>query len=192
MLFLASSSPRRQELLRAANLDYQLITPGPEVEGSGVPIELAVQRAHSKALGAPWAPELGAGFVLGSDTVVELGGVEFGKAADRAEALRMLLQLGGFEHQVHTAFALVERPSGRVVEGVVTSRVSLPSREPSELMAWLDSGGWRGKAGAYGLQDPECAATLIAGDRNAVIGLPVEAVCVALEQCRRGLGGNPS
>lgn len=160
-------------------MTFELVPPGPEPEGSGAPPELAGQRARSKAVGAH-IPALGAtsaadsSWVLGVDTVVEVDGVELGKPRDAAHARAMLQRLSGREHVVHTALALRSHPEQVLHERLESARVRCDAVSEAALTAFLATEAWRGKAGAYGIQDAECwFMSLVAGDRETVIGLPV-------------------
>jgi septum formation protein len=173
VLWLASTSPRRRDLLRAAGIAFEPTEPGPEPAGDGPPRQRAVQRARAKADGAAARD----GLVLGVDTVVELDGVEIGQAADPGEARAALLALSGREHRVHTAHCLLARGSGRRAEAVATARVRCAVLQPAQLERYLASGAWRGKAGSYGIQDAECGfMELVAGERDTVVGLSLRCV----------------
>lgn len=175
-LLLASTSPRRSRLLNEAGIPFALVEPGPEPTGCGNPVELALFRAREKAVGARFAPGEPVP-VLGVDTVVDLGGTEFGKAETRAAAESMLRQLAGRVHHVHTGHCLHVPATGTTVEEVVTAEVVFAIPTEDQLEAWLASGLWRGKAGAYGIQDPLAAfANLYRGPLDAVVGMHVAAV----------------
>lgn len=176
VIALASSSPRRSQLLTAAGIAFVLAEPGPEPASSGTPPELAVARARSKACGAklPAGCELP---LLGVDTVVDVAGREFGKPRDRAEAAAMLAALAGRRHCVHTAHCLFDASTGERHEELATAEVTCAVPSASELDAYLASGDWRGKAGAYGIQDAtQSFLTMHAGSYDTVVGLHVEAV----------------
>lgn len=175
-LVLASTSPRRSALLREAGIAFVLGAPGPEPDGHGTPIELAALRAREKAVGA--APPPGVTLpILGVDTVVELDGREFGKAADRRQAAAMLRALSGRIHRVHTAHCLVDPRRGLRLEAIATAAVACRAPGERELEDYLDSGQWRGKAGAYGIQDDaQSFLTLHEGAFDTVVGLHVAAV----------------
>lgn len=181
-LQLASTSPRRAELLAAAGLRFLLCEPGPEYAAggdhdhgeSGEPRALAVVRAARKARLA--RPAVAGVPVLGVDTVVDLDGVELGKPRDRDDAAALLRRLLGREHRVHTAHCLV-RPGGAVAEEVASASVRCRVPGDGELQRYLDSGQWRGKAGGYGLQDPaQTFLSLASGSFDTVVGLHVAAV----------------
>ena len=172
MLYLASSSARRHALLAEAGLAFVAVPPGPEPAFSGTPAEVAARRAESKAAGARATGE--PGWVLGADTVVDCAGSEIGKPRDRTDARAILTRLAGRDHVVHTAICLVSHPDGRILAGQASSAVRCAALEEARLEAFLDSETWRGKAGAYGIQDPECDfMSLVAGELDTVIGLPV-------------------
>lgn len=175
-LVLASTSPRRSDLLRAAGIPFVLGTPGPEPEAAGDPPELARLRARSKALGAVPPPDAGAP-VLGVDTVVDVDGREFGKAADVTVAAAMLRTLRGRLHRVHTSHCLFDPVSGWRAELLATAVVAGRAATDAEIESYLATGDWRGKAGAYGIQDTtQTFLTLHDGAFDTVVGLHVDAV----------------
>jgi len=175
MLYLASTSERRRLLLAAAGFEHAIVEPGPEPIGRGAPLELARTRAESKARGAlvSGAP----GWVLGVDTVVDCDGHELGKPADRAAAGAMLRRLSGRDHRVHTAICLLSHPGGECRRADSSALVRCRSLADAELAAFLASEQWRGKAGAYGIQDSVCDfMQLLQGDLDTVIGLSISAL----------------
>jgi septum formation protein len=183
-LYLASTSPRRKALLAAACITFALCEPGPEyLPGSGDehtsvlgdPVALAAERARRKGLGAE-PPDPGRP-VLAVDTVVDLDGVEFGKPSDRVHAERMLRQLAGRMHRVHTAHCLSLPSRGLYVEEVSHATVRCGPVVEASLQHYLDSGQWRGKAGSYGMQDDaQDFFALVDGAFDTVVGLHVPAV----------------
>lgn len=184
-LALASTSPRRSALLRDAGIAFVLAEPGPEPESSGPPERLARERARSKAMHAQ-RPAGCLAPLLGVDTVVDLDGVELPKPIGRHEAEAMLRRIAGRSHRVHTAHCLYDPSTGRVVESTATAVVHCnPVVEP-ELAAYLDSGDWQGKAGAYGIQDgSQSFLRIVHGPFDAVVGLHVESVRQLLTQIGR-------
>lgn len=198
-LLLASSSPRRRELLGQAGIGFLLVEPGPEYppggsdldpKETGEPAALALQRARRKALLAAAVSELPR---LGVDTVVELDGEELGKPPDRQAAEQMQRRLAGRLHRVHTAHVLVAPAVGPAgagrepwrAEELCSATVACREPSPAELAAYLDSGDWVGKAGAYGLQDAsQTFLQLVDGDFDTVVGLHVAAVRRLLQQFR--------
>lgn len=125
--------------------------------------------------------------VLAADTTVALGPAALGKAPDRAAAEVMLRSLRGTQHEVHTGVAAIDA-EGRLHHGVATTEVVFREFSDAELETFLDGETWRGKAGAYGVQDPESAPfiTSVTGSRSNVIGLPLEWVREHLPGCFPG------
>jgi len=188
-LLLASTSPRRRQLLAHAGIGFLLVEPGPEYppggddldpQEVGEPQALALLRARRKAL---LAQSRGLAVPrLGVDTVVELDGKELGKPRDRTAAEQMQRQLAGRLHRVHTAHVLVAPDAspgagGWVAEEMCSATVACRVPAEAELRAYLDSGDWVGKAGAYGLQDAsQTFLRLVEGEFDTVVGLHVAAV----------------
>lgn len=181
LLWLASTSPRRRQLLQQAGIAFALCEPGPEYASggdfdhgeTGAPQQLASARAKRKALHAKVPAD--AELVLGVDTVVDLDGQELGKARDRQHAQELLARLADREHLVHTAHCLLR--GSLVREEVTTASVRFLPCAAAQWAAYLDGGNWRGKAGAYGIQDPDAPfIELRQGELDTVIGLSVAAV----------------
>ena len=190
-LFLASTSPRRRDLLTQAGLRFALCAPGPEYEAGGdehvgapgEPLRLAVERATRKGMGAsspdPRVP------VLAVDTVVDLDGQELGKPRDVAEAEAMLRVLAGRRHRVHTAHFLRHLASGHTGLAVASAEVECGLPAAAELQRYLASGQWRGKAGGYGVQDDaQSFFRVVSGRFDTVVGLSVAAVRDLLARLR--------
>lgn len=191
-LILASASPRRVELLRAAgfafdvdpaDIDEEAVPPGLAIDQ--VAAHLALAKAGHVALRHPHA------VVLGADTIVDVDGRSFGKAATPDGARAMLRAQFGRRQRVVTGIAIV-RPDGvaPIVESVV-SEVEMRPMSDDELEAYVAGDQWRGKAGAYGLQDHDPAGDpfvrLVSGTFSNVVGLPIERVAELL--ARVGVGG---
>jgi septum formation protein len=175
---LASTSPRRRELLREAGFAFSVVAP--DVDESALPGEspesMTVRLALAKARAALPAAS-GDACVLGADTVVVIDGELLGKPRDAAEAVEMLLRLAGRTHRVLTGFALLA-PALRFEEcGVVESAVRMHPIERVSAERYARSGEPLDKAGGYAAQGE--AARFIAeiiGSRANVIGLPLETV----------------
>jgi len=173
-IVLASISPRRRELL--ASLGLHVIVVPSEIDEGDRPgyasLDLAKLHAGTKAdVVAAREPRH---VTLGADTVVELAGVSLGKPRDCAEAGQMLAALAGRDHLVHTAFSLVDGPSGRRIADSVTSRVWFHPLSRAEIEAYVASGDPLDKAGAYGIQGAGAALVeRIDGDFYGVMGLPL-------------------
>jgi nucleoside triphosphate pyrophosphatase len=177
-LVLASASPRRLELLRQIGLAPEAIDPT-EIDETPLPGEtarlLAMRLARAKAaISAARHPDA---FVLAADTVVAVGRRLLGKPADAGEARRMLALLSGRAHRVLTAVA-AHAPTGptggRAGARLSETRVKFKRLTEPELAAYLATGEWDGKAGAYGVQGHAGAfVTGLFGSYTGVVGLPL-------------------
>jgi septum formation protein len=188
-IILASSSPRRAEVLRDAGIVFE--TCAAQVEESAHPGEsvqaLVARLAEAKARAA--ANQLGGSkgncIVVGADTAVELDGEIFGKPRDAAHASEMLARLGGRTHQVLTGIFLIRLPDGAARGAVETTSVTFAPLERGEIEAYVASGEPMDKAGAYAIQ--EIAGRYISrieGCYFNVVGLPL----ARLHTLLRGLG----
>jgi septum formation protein len=170
---LASSSPRRKEILEALGLAFEVCAA--EVDESlrpgESPFDAAERLAREKAASA--AAELPPdAVVVAADTIVVLEGRALGKPADRADAGRMLRSLQGRRHEVVTGLALAQQ--GRLVSGRDVTHVVFAPMTEEEIAAYADSGEPDDKAGAYALQGiGGVFIERVEGSPSNVIGLPV-------------------
>jgi septum formation protein len=175
MLHLASQSPRRRELLAGLGLQFGVIDVDiPEHPAPGEPAEDYVRRVARQKAGAGLLRVIGQtdAVVLGADTEVVLDNRIYGKPADVADAAAMLRSLAGRSHRVISAVAVVS--AAREEQAVSVSEVAFGPLDDAAIAAYLDSGEWQGKAGAYGIQG--LAQTFIAhlsGSFSGVMGLPL-------------------
>ena len=170
-LHLASSSPRRKELLSALGLEFTAA--GVDVEETRLPgespqamvIRLAAAKAEAAVVPAGTA-------VLGSDTAVVLGTTVFGKPRDEADCLEILGALSGKTHEVMTGVAL--RRSSGIATVLSITEVRFREIGQDEALADWQSGEPRDKAGAYGIQGRGGVfVESIRGSYSGVVGLPV-------------------
>jgi len=185
-LVLASSSPRRRDLLRNLGLRFEIASADvAEQLTSGEPIEAAVSRlAAAKANAA--APYTSDALVIAADTLVELEGRILGKPLDADDAHRMLSELSGHRHRVVTALVLLDSASGETQTRLVETFVTFRRLQPAEIDAYVATGEPLDKAGAYGMQDLGAVfVELIEGDYYNVVGLPL----VALNELLTKAGG---
>lgn len=181
-LILASASPRRKELLAQLGHPFEVDASDVEetLDPTLAPPELAISLAQQKA--AAVAKRHSHGIVLGADTLVVLGERIFGKPKNREEAIDMLTQLSGKTHRVLTGFTLIDLSSRQEHSGCIESLVTFKTLSPQEIETYVDTGEPMDKAGAYAIQGHAGAwVDRLEGDRNNVIGLPMEAVKTALE-----------
>ena len=186
-LILASSSPRRLELLRQVGVDPDQIL-SPDVDETPQPHELPRQHAArlAGAKAQAVAERLGptAGFVLAADTVVACGRRILPKTDSAAEAKACLTLLSGRRHRVFGGVCVLAPGGGRASRAVATV-VEFKRLSDREIDAYLASGEWQGKAGGYAIQG--AAAALIPsinGSYSNVVGLPLVETLGLL----RGLG----
>jgi len=184
-LILASASPRRAELLREAGIPFDVIVSSvaePEKKPAGMPLDIwpmclafikatAVQQQVRRRRFKGGMP-----IILGADTIVVDGTRILNKARDRGHARRMLDSLRGKTHRVITGIALVRGDHVRLSSAEALCRIRRVS--DAWLEKYLDSGLWKGKAGAYGIQDArhDPFIRLVTGSFSTVVGLPIELV----------------
>lgn len=177
-LFLASTSPRRAEILSAAGWPFEVVRGS--VDETRLPDEDAVtyvkRLAQAKCKAA--ADNLSSGLVLGADTTVVVGGEIMGQPRDDGDAQRMLRLLRGRWHEVITGVALVRAgQSGDYLVDHESTRVRFGEMSDEDIDWYVASGEPKGKAGAYGIQG---SAALfieeISGDYFNIVGLPLRLV----------------
>ena len=179
-IVLASRSPRRLELACAEGWDVRVVAPAEEVEAAlrrreDEPLAAFVRRAARAKAGAVAAAGIG-GLILACDTLAELDGEPLGKPVDRADARRMLEALSAREHRVVSGVCLWRHPDGEPVLADAESILVMDHLTDEFLDWYLDSGLWRGKAGACGFQDERLPLRLVSGSPSNVVGLPLELV----------------
>lgn len=172
---LASSSPRRRELLSILGVPFIVQTAGIDESGkagespSEYASRLAREKARAVAAGRP------ADTVLGADTIVILGNEVLGKPRDSDDARRMLRALSGKVHQVTTAVSLVM--NGHSQDHVETTNVFVREIPEPEIDEYIATGEPMDKAGAYAIQGGAAKWIFrIEGDYFNVVGLPLAAV----------------
>ncbi|MGZ8382824.1 MAG: Maf family protein [Nitrospira sp.] len=176
-LVLASTSPRRNELLTFLGLPFEVMAP-PFVE-QVVPHLPAGRQAAEFARGKAQssAPQYPDALILGSDTLIGLDEEVLGKPRNLTDAAAMLTRMAGRTHTIFTAVALVNQARGFCDVQVAAVRVVMKTFDESTLAAYLGTEEGLGKAGAYSIQG--AGGTLIdriEGDYTAAVGLPVRIV----------------
>ena len=182
MLILASASPRRQELLRSAGIEFRIQpTDIPEVPQPGEsPGRCAERLACEKAQVV--ARQNPGHFVLGADTIVVVDGQMLGKPRDAADAARMLRLLSGRLHRVITGVSLMGSSGPSSSSSFVDTRsettlVHMTGLNAAEIDNYIASGEPMDKAGAYAIQGMASRwITRTEGDYPNVVGLPVALV----------------
>ncbi len=179
-LVLASSSPRRKQLLEMLGIPIRVISP--DVAEERRPVETAIdyveRLAREKALNVPGA------LVLGADTTVIVRDQMLEKPKDTADALEMLRKLQGRTHQVITSVALVA--DGTLHQATDITNVTFRRADDAMLEAYVATGEPMDKAGAYGIQGYGAALVeRIDGDFFSVMGLPLRLVLNLLQDAGR-------
>ena len=178
-IILASTSPRRKEILEQMDLPF-LIKSVP-VNEIPMPGELCVQTVERLAAlkvntllrqfgrkGFPW--------IIGADTLVEHAGTQLGKPANADEAGEMLKKLSGTAHNVVSGIALFNGYSGQLIVRSETTEVVFAELSQSEITWYLQTMEWQGAAGGYRIQERgACLIERINGSYSNVMGLPIRA-----------------
>ena len=173
-LILASSSPRRAQLLKEAGIAFEIVPTNVDerIAWGAQPVKAAVEVAARKAN----AVKDKAAWVLAADTIVVYQQKILGKPADEFEAHAMLRMLSSGTHVVITGVA-VRAPDGTVRSGAATTRVTFRDLSDEEIDVYVRSGDPMDKAGAYGIQGKAKAfVSKVDGAMDNVIGLPVDLV----------------
>src|SRR5918999_2537676 len=179
-LVLASGSPRRLSLINQAGIEPDALRPADieEVPERGeLPRALATRLARGKAEAAlnqvRLDDELRGSYILAADTIVSVGRRILPKAELLDEAAQCLRLLSGRNHRVHTAVYLVT-PKEAYRQRLVETRVRFKRLTDSDIEAYLASGEWRGKAGAYAAQGIAGSFIVkIVGSYTNIVGLPL-------------------
>jgi len=178
-LVLASTSPRRYQILSLLGLPFLMVPPASRevLSGARPPAQEALHQARQKA--ASLVSRFPDAVILGSDTLINLDGRLIGKPSSRDDARSILQRLRGRTHDVVTAVSILHQSKN--VDAVETARVTIRDFTDTELDAYLATGDPLDKAGAYAIQGAgrDLVASLD-GDYLAVVGLPLRAVAQGL------------
>jgi nucleoside triphosphate pyrophosphatase len=181
MLILASSSPRRREILTNAGIAFTVeaanVPEEPRADES--PMDCAQRLAREKALAI--RQKRSADLVLGADTIVVVGGEILGKPTDEKDAERMLRLLSGRSHEVTTGVCVAGPGFEDTSAETTTVRVDPIAEE--DIRFYVSTGEPMDKAGAYGIQGIASRwISRIEGDYFNVVGLPISLVCRMLRE----------
>ena len=185
-LLLASGSPQRKQLLTAAGYQFDIVKPDDAVEcgicSTGGPAGMVTDLALGKAADVArqltdrndWRPSL----LIACDTIAECAGAILGKPRDEEHAHEMLSMLRGQVHRVYSGLCLwplhTNDAQAAPQTRVAVTELSMDRIPDDRLDAYLASGLWRGKAGAFGYQDRVGWLQILQGSESNVIGLPME------------------
>ena len=183
-LVLASSSPRRRDLMTGLDIPFETEVPGVDEEASGEFVEdtvkrLALAKAKAVALQRPGR------LVVGADTMVVSDGEALGKPRDTAQAVEMLQRLRGRQHRVVTGVAVVDGSTDASLVDICESAVEMRDYSDQEIEGYVATAQSMDKAGAYGIQDKDFnPVSRVDGCRSNVVGLPL----CTLANLLKGLG----
>ena len=191
LLILASSSPQRRQLLLQAGVPFQAVDPPIDEPDEPIanlpPARQAESLAYFKARSV--ADRHPGRTVLAADTIVAGPAGILGKPADADDARRMLAALSGTTHQVITGIALIT-PAGQRHIASDTTSVTMKPMSRGDIEAYIDSGEWMGKAGAYAIQlSADRYVDHLDGSFTNVVGLPMELVMQMLGEFELGRKG---
>jgi len=188
-VYLASQSPRRQELLTQLGVRFELLLPRPNEDAEALetvlpdeaPDHYVVRVSVAKAEAARRRLEVdsraGEGRrapILTADTTVTVDGRILGKPLDAADAIAMLTSLRGRDHEVLTAVAVVDANGTLLPAALSRSRVRFANADDAAIRRYVDSGEPFGKAGAYGIQGRAAEfIERIEGSYSGIMGLPL-------------------
>lgn len=183
-LVLASGSPRRAQLLRAAGYEFTVDPASDEAEcgvcSRETAPELVARYAYRKAQDV--VARYQKAMVLAADTVASCGGQILGKPHDEAHAEEMLRTLSGRRHDVYTGVCLWAADRSRCVVDVVRTELQMATLSEAMIREYLDTLLWEGKAGGFGYQDGNDWIEVVGnGSESNVVGLPMERLKELLE-----------
>jgi septum formation protein len=196
MIYLASQSPRRAQLLEQLGVSFKPLLPDPGEDAESLEAVLGresaaayVQRvtalkldaavARRKRLQLPPAP------ILCADTTVAIGRTILGKPADAAQAREMLARLSGQTHRVLTAVAV--QSGHRRRQALSQSSVTFDRLSPAQIRDYVASGEAMGKAGAYAIQGRAAAFVAhMSGSYSGIMGLPLRETALILGRLQSG------
>jgi septum formation protein len=185
-LLLASTSPRRQEILKNLGIPYTVMSPAYDehtVDGMA-PHDLAEYHAMKKVESVMRMNlTINAFWILGADTLIVSEGKPLGKPADRADAERMIRAFSGKTHEVVTAISLFDASKQFISCKTSVSEVSFMSLDDRQIEGYLDTGEWQGVAGAYRIQGyASCFISSIRGSYSGIMGLPIHELYAILRE----------
>lgn len=177
-IILASSSPRRQEILKLLNIPFKVIIPNIDetissaIEPEEIPEFLAREKVTAVIHSLP--PQQEILWILGADTIILKEGKIFGKPDSRAQAEAFLREFSGKTHQVITSVVLYNGRKKTFVSKNAVTKVTFSELSDKEINWYLDTEEWHGAAGGYKIQSlASCFIKSIEGTQSCVTGLPI-------------------
>lgn len=181
-LVLASSSARRDALMREAGYDFKVMKPTVPEDRLRIREVRALAESLAYAKARQVADRLETGVVIGADTVVVHEGEIIGKPSNRDEARMILKRLAGTTHEVVTGVCVVSARRGERMLGSDITRITMRDFTEDELDEYVRSGEGVGKAGAYAIQENgDRFVERLEGSLTNVVGLPMELLAVLID-----------
>lgn len=182
-IILASTSPRRQKLLKEMGIEFEIIPPEYDEKitdthfSDEIIKNIAVNKAKS-VLSKVNEPSL----IIGSDTVVIINGIITGKPKDEQDAFDILKSLSGIKHFVVTSIALIDSETGKTICENTKSEIEFNPLSDEDIKNYIKNFKPFDKAGAYGIQElPENFVKEINGDFDNIVGFPIKTLNKMLE-----------
>lgn len=180
-LVLASTSPRRRELLTKMGYSFEICAPEVDEHVTGEAKEIVAVLAKRKALAA--AAHCPHSVIVASDTLVSMDGTPLGKPEDAADARRMLRALSCRTHEVFSGVCVIDTDTNQTALRVARTGVTFKTLSNEEIDAYIATGEPMDKAGAYGIQGGAGAfVTKLDGSFENVMGFPVDDVKALLRE----------
>lgn len=180
-IILASSSPRRKELMESAGLDFEIITSSADENVKyALPEDLVEKLSIRKAQIV--AKDHKDAIVIGADTIVELDGEIIGKPKTKERAIEMLTKMQSRWHSVYTGVTLCYKDTAKTF--VVHSKVKFHSLSKEDIISYINEVNVLDKAGAYGIQDGRVVDTY-EGSYTNIVGLPMNELLEALKEMEK-------
>lgn len=182
-IILASSSPRRKEILENANVKFDIIKSEIDevILDNELPSQVVMRLAFEKCIDI--ATKHRESLVIGADTVVVLDDIILGKPKDIDEAIAMITQLSGKTHQVITGISLINLSANKKIIDYVVSNVKFKDLSAEDIKDYIQTNESLDKAGAYGIQGyGALLVEEIQGDYFNIVGLPISRLSDLLKQ----------
>ncbi|MBQ5999733.1 MAG: septum formation protein Maf [Treponema sp.] len=177
-IILASSSPRRQEILNLLGIPFRVIVPNIDetitstIDTDEVSEFIARQKVSAVLHSLPPKQEIF--WILGADTIILKDGRYYGKPEDQDQAKEFLKELSGSTHTVMTSIILYNGRTKTTSARTAKTLVTLAEMTDEEIQWYLDTGEWHGAAGGYRIQSlASCFIKKIEGSQSCVTGLPI-------------------
>lgn len=181
MIYLASQSPRRKEIMRELGISFRVVASSyHEKRIPGIsPEELVLRHAWGKAVQARIPNKKR--WVLGADTIVSCKDTVLGKPKSMKDAFRMIQMLSGKSHEVYTGMVLFQPSSGKICTGVAVTKVYFKKLKTQDICKYFQTMNPLDKAGAYAIQEGAAIVEKIEGSYTNVVGLPTELLKLILK-----------